>query len=441
MRLRYWTALIVLVCGAFVVTIRKDGPVQEGAAHLDDAALAALQNLGDAENADDAADVPAAEPDADIEAQEAAITVFDVTFSRSVGVGENLNILLAEAGLDPLMRAEVADAIGSEYDLQRLKPGYRLDLAITPDGTLQSASLEVEDGIRIHAVFGAAPSVRTVPPDLDAVHRAGEAEIGSSIYAALEAADIPTRFATDLELVLAGTLDLRRTLGGGEHLGLIWRENRLGARVIGEPLIDFAKLDLGEDRYEILWPQDDARTTRIYKNGQLLRVFEQPIKGARLSSSFGPRTHPVHGNLRMHSGVDFAAPEGSGVHATRSGRVTFAGRRGGYGMMVEIEHARGIRTVYAHLSSVRESLEAGQRIESGDRIGRVGSTGTSTAPHLHYEVIVDDKPVPPLTDDRLLQLDDGASSDPEDHAQIDSARKQLARMLDENGKDGPSAQN
>jgi hypothetical protein len=245
MRLRYWTALIVLVCGAFVVTIRKDGPVQEGAAHLDDAALAALQNLGEAENADDAADVPAAEPDADIEAQDAALTAFDVTFSRSVGVGENLNILLAEAGLDPLMRAEVADAIGSEYDLQRLKPGYRLDLAITPDGTLQSASLEVEDGIRIHAVFGAAPSVRTVPPDLDAVHRAGEAEIGSSIYAALEAADIPTRFATDLELVLAGTLDLRRMLGGGEHLGLIWRENRLGARVIGEPLIDFAKLDLG----------------------------------------------------------------------------------------------------------------------------------------------------------------------------------------------------
>ena len=206
-------------------------------------------------------------------------------------------------------------------------------------------------------------------------------------------------------------------------------------------MIDFAKLDLGEDRYEILWPQDDARTTRIYKNGQLLRVFEQPIKGARLSSSFGPRTHPVHGNLRMHSGVDFAAPEGSGVHATRSGRVTFAGRRGGYGMMVEIEHSRGIKTVYAHLSSVRESLEAGQRIESGDRIGRVGSTGTSTAPHLHYEVIVDDKPVPPLTDDRLLQLGNGASSDPEDHAQIDSARKQLARMLDENGKDGPSAQN
>jgi hypothetical protein len=444
MRLRYWTALAVTGCIALVVTFGKDDPEQDAAPNVDQAPLTSGpsgQNPDGADRTDDVADgrepVPAFEDDG----QDTAIQDAEVTFSRSVGVGESLYILLAEAGLDADIRAGVAAAIGSEYDLRRLKPGHMLDLAITPDGTLQSATLEIEDGVRIRAVFGDEPAVNIIPPALDTVHRAGEAEIGSSIYAALEAAGIPTRFATDLELVLAGTLDLRSALAGGEQLGLVWREGRLGDRVIGEPTIDFAKLDLGEDRYEILWPQDGARTTRIYKNEQLLLVFEQPIKGARLSSSFGTRTHPIHGNLRMHSGVDFAAPLGADIHATRSGRVVFAGPRGGYGKMVEIDHARNIRTIYAHLSSVKDTLKVGQRVNGGDPIGRVGSTGMSTAPHLHYEVIVKDRPVPPLTDTHLLQLDGGPPDASDDPVDIATARKTLARLLEQKGAEEPSAQN
>ena len=442
MRLRYWTALAVTGSIALVVIFGKGHPEKDAAPLVNVAPLTfepKEQNPDQTDKADDVVDARA--PALKNDNQDSAIQDAEVTFSRAVGVGESLYILLAEAGLDAAIRAGVAAAIGSEYDLQRLKPGHRLDLAITPDGTLQTATLEVEDGVRIHAVFGDGPSVLTIPPALDTVHRAGETEIGSSIYAALEAADIPTRFATDLELVLAGTLDLRSALGGGEHLGLVWREGRLGDRVIGEPIIDFAKLDLGEDRYEILWPQDGAKTTRIYRNGQHLLAFEQPIKGARLSSAFGPRTHPVHGSLRMHNGVDFAAPEGASVHATRSGRVAFAGPRGGYGMMVEIEHARNIRTIYAHLSSVEDTLKVGQQVSSGERIGRVGSTGTSTAPHLHYEVIVGDSPVPPLTDTHLPQLGSGPPNVEDDPVDIPTARNTLARLLEQQGADGPSAQN
>lgn len=354
----------------------------------------------------------------------------DVTWSRAIEPGESLYVLLAEAGLDAAARAAVSSAVETEFNLQRLQPGHRVALGMTSDGTLEFATLEVENGVRIQAIFGAKPSVRAIPPDLESVRLAGEALIGSSIYAALDAAGIPTRFATDLELVLAGSVDFRKALTGGEHLRLFWRENRLESRVIGEPLIDFAELDLGGERYEIIWPQDDEVRTKIYKDSRLLVSFDQPIKGARLSSPFGMRTHPIHGNVRMHRGLDFAAEIGAVVEATQSGRIAFMGRRAGYGLMVEIDHPQNMRTLYAHLSAVNEALAVGQRVERGEKVGRVGSTGASTAPHLHYEVLVNDRPVPPLTDDRLSRLSDGAAAQMADPELIVRARGELARLLD-----------
>jgi len=311
---------------------------------------------------------------------------------------------------------------------------------MTADGTLEHATLEVENGVRIQAIFGAKPSVRAIPPELETVRLAGEATIGSSIYAALDAAGIPTRFATDLELVLAGSVNFRTVLSGGEHLRLLWRENRLDDRVIGEPTIDFAEIDLGGERYEILWPEDDAVRTKIYKDGNLLLSFDQPIKGARLSSPFGMRTHPVHGNSRMHRGLDFAADIGTPVLATQAGRIAFMGRRVGYGLMVEIDHADDLRTLYAHLSGVNEALDVGQRVAKGEEIGLVGSTGTSTAPHLHYEVLVNDRPVPPMTDERLPALSGSATAQVADPDVIVSARDALVRLLqtEEVGAQGSS---
>ncbi len=431
MRLRYWTALTVIVGVAVGMTLRGDRQAQAPAA-LTGTTSAVLQGQEeplaiDAENQEDLSASKAAltdwSPDPDLPDDEAP------TWSRAVGPGESLNVLLAEAGLDAGARAEVAQAIGSEYDLQRLQPGHRLALLLAADGAPEKAILEVENGVRVKAVFGAAPSVRVVPPRLDTLRRAGEAEIGSSIYAALDGAGIPTRFAIDLDLVLAGTLDLRRELSGGEHLRLLWRENLLGERTIGEPTIDFAELDLGDARYEVLWADDDSRRTRIYKDGLLLRTLVQPIRGARLSSAFGMRKHPVHGIVRMHSGVDFAAEQGSGVFATQDGNVVFMGRRSGYGLMVEIEHADDLSTVYAHLISVRETLEIGQRVAAGDNIGSVGSTGTSTGPHLHYELRVDGRPVQPLTDDRLFKQGKETPGSRDGPGLIDTARDDLSRLL------------
>lgn len=429
MRLRYWTAILVFGCVAVGVAIRKDSPVQNPPISVETASKD-LQVHSPSWEADDDLLPPPSQTAMPQDETGAMPPDSDVTWSRAIEPGESLYVLLAEAGLDAAARAAVSSAVETEFNLQRLQPGHRVALGMTSDGTLEFATLEVENGVRIQAIFGAKPSVRAIPPDLESVRLAGEALIGSSIYAALDAAGIPTRFATDLELVLAGSVDFRKALTGGEHLRLFWRENRLDSRVIGEPLIDFAELDLGGERYEIIWPQDDEVRTKIYKDSRLLVSFDQPIKGARLSSPFGMRTHPIHGNVRMHRGLDFAAEIGAVVEATQSGRIAFMGRRAGYGLMVEIDHPQNMRTLYAHLSAVNEALAVGQRVERGEKVGRVGSTGASTAPHLHYEVLVNDRPVPPLTDDRLTRLSDGAAAQMADPELIVRARGELARLLD-----------
>ena len=109
-----------------------------------------------------------------------------------------------------------------------------------------------------------------------------------------------------------------------------------------------------------------------------------PVPGRKISSRFGARRDPLNGRQAMHAGLDFGAPEGEPVRATAAAKVEFAGRRGGYGKLVILDHGNGITTRYGHLSRI--SVEKGQSVRRGQRIGRVGSTGRSTGPHLHYEV-------------------------------------------------------
>lgn len=431
MRLRYWTALLAL-CGIAVGVGAKWHGQPSDPVTLSDSVSGGLQNgngwPGATFNNDDL-DTGITVADAEV----ATGADEGESWTRVIGDGDSLSGILADAGLDRDASTEVIMAIGSEYDLRHLKPGHSLALMMSPSGLPQTATLEIDDGTRILATFGATPSVQRVEPSTVSVRRAGEVKIGSSIYAALEAAGIPTRFATDIELILAGALDLRTALEGGEHIRLLWREHRFEGREVGEPTIDFAQLDLTSERYEILWPDDRSRETRIFKNGALVQTFSQPIRGARLSSAFGLRKHPIYGNIRMHSGVDFAAKQGAVVTPTQSGKIAFIGKRSGYGLLIEIEHNDDIRTLYAHLSAVNEALQVGQRVVAGAEVGRVGSTGTSTAPHLHYEIHVDGKPVSPLADTRLGGRDNGSPFDAEPLVLVEGMQSELDRLLPSSG--------
>ena len=122
--------------------------------------------------------------------------------------------------------------------------------------------------------------------------------------------------------------------------------------------------------------------------------FGEPTRGARLTSGFGPRRDPLRRRYSQHKGVDFAAPRGTPIYSTADGVVVFSGRQRGYGIVVKIRHAFGFETVYAHLS--RSRVKVGERVEGGDRIADMGSTGRSTGTHLHYEIRINNKPVNPI---------------------------------------------
>jgi len=126
-------------------------------------------------------------------------------------------------------------------------------------------------------------------------------------------------------------------------------------------------------------------------------LLRTPIDGARLTSGFGMRWHPILGYSRMHQGVDFAAPSGTAIYAAGDGVVTRAGPSNGYGNYIEIEHAQGYATGYGHMSGFAAGIHDGVHVRQGEVIGYVGMTGMATGPHLHYEVHVNGARIDPLS--------------------------------------------
>ena len=169
------------------------------------------------------------------------------------------------------------------------------------------------------------------------------------------------------------------------------------ARAMGGPLIEL------KTNASFLDAADAVRETRrmlaTVRKAALSVPHGSPVPGKRISSRFGHRRDPFTGRRALHGGLDYAARRGTPVRATASGRVIRAGRQGGYGKLVEIDHGGGITTRYAHLHRIH--VKKGQRVGRGKRIGKVGSTGRSTGPHLHYEVRRRGRVLDPMTYVRL----------------------------------------
>ena len=157
----------------------------------------------------------------------------------------------------------------------------------------------------------------------------------------------------------------------------------------------FANLNLSGQDNNLYYFDKDGSEGHYDKNGRSIKkaLMKTPINGARLSSPFGMRKHPIDGFNKMHQGTDFAAPMGTPIMASGDGTVTKAGWCGGGGNCVKIRHNSTYQTVYAHMSKFARGIKSGVRVKQGQTIGYVGSTGKSTGPHLHYEVIVNGKKI------------------------------------------------
>ena len=334
-------------------------------------------------------------------------------FEATIASGDTLDSVLGHAGVPAGIRAEAALALAGVYDLTDLRPGHRIEWTATSGdpASLTRMSLFVEDGVEIVLTFDGPVGAARLDPPIRETDRRETLVLDGTLYEALVARNAPERFAVDLTALLAGQVDFRRDLQGGETFALVWQEDQLpDGSIAGEPRLNYARMELA-DRVLELVATDAAGPVIVFEDGEAVQRSAAPILGARLSSVFGRRNHPVLGGVRMHTGIDYAAPVGTEVSATGAGRVVFAGTIRGYGLTIDIDHGGGVVTRYAHLSEIAEDVREGTRVKAGDSIGAVGATGLVSGPNLHYEVRVDGRPVDPTDRDALPEQEIASAED------------------------------
>ncbi len=399
------------------------------------AALAAREELDQstveraAEDSADAPDMAAADDDlpvADDEAEadaaaaapgaaeapdpEAGLTLLSVTVQR----GDTLARILTDAGVSRGDAQAVVDSLRGVFNPRDLKPGHEVRLRFLAD---QEAARGAHPMGRLHEVKLAAAIDREVAvratdangfiaaaamKSVDRMLARSNGEIaGGSLLAAGMASGVPAGVMTEMIRIFSFDVDFQRDIQPGDSFDLMYERFELadGRLVRGGEVIYAALTVAGQPMR--LYRYKDARGTVDYYNekGHSVRkaLLRTPVDGARLSSRFGMREHPIMSFSVMHRGVDFAAPTGTPIYAAGDGTVEEIGPRGGYGHYIRIRHTGSYSTAYAHLSAYARGLKKGMRVRQGQVIGRVGTTGRSTGPHLHYEVVRDGKQVNPIS--------------------------------------------
>lgn len=355
--------------------------------------------------------------------------------SVEVTAGDTLEGLLRGLGFEGQLLVEIILGFSSEFDPSHLQPGQEIEViwADREAGQPEQISLTLGDTvIELDTTGIYRARVETVPePDLEWAERAASAVIDGTLIASLESAGAPGGLGLDIAAALGGLVDFRRDLKGGEAIEVLYREAVLPeGESSGRVELRYARFEINGRSFEIARAGEDGPGMKIFEDGEPIRMNVSPVDGARISSHFGQRKHPIRGVMRMHSGVDFAAPHGTPVHASAPGKISFVGTRRGYGKVIEIAHGSDMMTRYAHLSAFGEGLKAGQSVEAGHQIGKVGATGLATGPHLHYEVRFNDDPVDPLSDERVAALLASDLEEPSETA-LDELRETLARALEQ----------
>jgi murein DD-endopeptidase MepM/ murein hydrolase activator NlpD len=225
--------------------------------------------------------------------------------------------------------------------------------------------------------------------------------ISSSLFAASDEAGVPDAIAIQIAEIFAADIDMHRELRRGDTFSVVYESMTADGEAIGwgqssGRVLATEFVNAGKTHQAVWYRGADGRGAYFDETGQSKKrsFLSSPMEFSRVTSGFAMRLHPIHQVWRKHLGVDYAAPTGTPVRSVGDGVVEFAGRQGGYGNVVQIRHANDRSTLYAHLSRIH--VRNGQRVEQGERVGAVGTTGWSTGPHLHFEFRVNGEHRDPL---------------------------------------------
>jgi murein DD-endopeptidase MepM/ murein hydrolase activator NlpD len=353
--------------------------------------------------------------------------------------GDTLLALLAEAGIDRTEAHEAIDALGQAFAPSDLRPGQEITLSLSADDdeaahrpSLQLVGLtlqpSVERDVRLQRDLDGGFTVETFERPLSLWLTRAASVIDSSLFAAGQAADTPPAVLTEVIRAFSYDVDFQRDIQAGDDFEVVYErydDDRGNLARIGNVL--FARLTLS-GREIALYRFDPSQGPPDYftPDGESVRkaLLRTPIDGARISSTFGMRKHPILGFSKMHKGIDFSAPQGTPIYAAGDGQIVRMGRNGGYGNYILIRHNNRYATAYAHMSRFAAGLRVGSRVRQGQVIAYVGSTGRSTGPHLHYEVLVAGKQINPQS----IVVPAGQKLAGRDLEAFRAARAQIDRM-------------
>jgi murein DD-endopeptidase MepM/ murein hydrolase activator NlpD len=350
--------------------------------------------------------------------------------SVRVESGDTLSTVFAKVGLGATTLHEVVNSSKDAKTLTRLKVGQELEFALTPEGQLESLTSKLSDleSIALSKTDKGYEFKRElVKPEVQTSYARGV--IDSSLFRSAQRAGLSHNLTIELANIFGYDIDFAMDIRQGDEFEVIYEKKVVNGKQVGTGNILSARFtNRGKPFTAVRYTNRQGTTSYYNANGESMRkaFIRTPVDFARISSRFSTgRRHPVLNKIRAHKGVDYAAPRGTPIKAAGDGRITLAGRHGGYGNAVIIQHGQRYRTLYAHMNGFARGIRNGVNVKQGQIIGYIGTTGLSTGPHLHYEFQVNGVHVDPLSQ-RLPMSDPIARADKDRFMQL--SKPLMARM-------------
>lgn len=328
----------------------------------------------------------------------------DEVFAKELRIksGQGLMDALLDNGADRRDAFNAINALSDHFNMRRIQVGQKLNTEYAQNGTLLALSLQKDfDNMIVVERNGEnyKGRVDALPSQIITRHSSGI--IDDSLFLAAQKQGLPQAVIVELIRIFSYDVDFQREIRKGDQFEIFY-ERKLSedGRRVQEGNILYARLNIkGEDIHLYRHtPSMSDYAEYFHQDGQSSKkaLMKTPIEGARLSSYYGRRKHPVLGYTRMHKGVDFSAPTGTPIMAAGDGVVERSNWFGSFGNYVRLRHNGSYKTIYAHMSKFGRGIKKGVRVRQGQIIGYVGATGRVTGRHLHYEVYKDGAQVNPL---------------------------------------------
>jgi murein DD-endopeptidase MepM/ murein hydrolase activator NlpD len=329
----------------------------------------------------------------------------DLVRTAEIGRNRSLASLLAsEAELDSADTQAILRALATVHK-EKLPRGLEISMRFAlanDDEILQKITFQptVTTEVRVSRQADGSFKAEKVDTPLERHRSAVAGTIRTNLIEAGLANGVPRNVMSSMIRAFSHEIDFQRDIHPGDKFRVLYDQPKAkNGQAVGDATIIYAAIETKASKravYRVIYKDGSAEYFNDRAESVKRGLMRTPIDGARMSSGFGMRRHPIMGYSKFHQGVDFAAATGTPIFAAGDGVVTAAEFQGGYGRIVIIRHRNGLETAYAHMSRFGRGLQVGDRLNQGDVIGYVGSSGRSTGPHLHFEVRVNGQAINPM---------------------------------------------